>query len=92
MPAVDAAPLLLAEKNGYFTGLGLQVELLIFNNAQDRQSALQTQAIDGAVTDLIAVAANVDGGFDIKATAMTNGVFPVLLKEGAEAKKNIKVG
>lgn len=92
MPAVDAAPFLLAEKNGYFTALGLQVELQIFNNAQDRQSALQTQAIDGAVTDLIAVAANVDGGFDIRATAMTNGVFPVLLKEGAEAKKNIKVG
>lgn len=92
MPAVDAAPVLLAEKNGYFEELGLNVELQIFNNAQDRQSALQTQTIDGAITDLIAVAANVDGGFDIKATTMTNGVFPVLSKEGAENKKEIKVG
>lgn len=92
MPAVDAAPVLLAEKNGYFKELGLNVELQIFNNAQDRQSALQTQTIDGAITDLIAVAANVDGGFDIKATTMTNGVFPVLSKEGAESKKDIKVG
>lgn len=92
MPAVDSAPVLLAEKKGYFTEIGLTVELQIFNNAQDRQSALQTQTIDGAITDLIAVAANVDGGFDIKATTMTNGVFPVLMKEGADSKQNIKVG
>lgn len=92
MPAVDAVPVLLAEEKGYFTELGLDVELQIFNNAQDRQSALQTQSIDGAITDLIAVAANVDGGFDIKATTMTNGVFPVLLKEEAKEKENIKVG
>jgi NitT/TauT family transport system substrate-binding protein len=84
MPAVDAAPVLLAEKNGYFKELGLNVELQIFNNAQDRQSALQTQNIDGAITDLIAVAANVDGGFDIKATTMT--------KEASENKTDIKVG
>lgn len=92
MPAVDSAPVLLAEKNGYFKELGLNVELQIFNNAQDRQSALQTHTIDGAITDLIAVAANVDGGFDIKATTMTNGVFPVLLKEGSDSKESIKVG
>jgi NitT/TauT family transport system substrate-binding protein len=92
MPAVDAAPVLLAEKNGYFKELNLDVELQMFSNAQDRQSALQTETIDGAITDLIAVAANVDGGFDIKATTMTNGVFPVLSKEGAEDRQNIKVG
>lgn len=92
MPAVDAAPVLLAEQNGYFEELGLDVELQIFNNAQDRQSALQTLTIDGAITDMIAVAANVDGGFDIKATTMTNGVFPVLSNEGADSKTEIKVG
>jgi len=92
MPAVDAAPMLLAEKKGYFKELGINVELEIFNNAQNRQSALQTNAIDGAMTDLIAVATNVDGGFDIKATTMTNGVFPVLMKKGSEEKQSIKVG
>jgi NitT/TauT family transport system substrate-binding protein len=92
MPAVDSAPVLLAEKNGYFKELGLDVDLQIFNNAQDRQSALQSHMIDGAITDLIAVATNVSGGFDIKATTMTNGVFPVLSKEGTENKTEIKVG
>jgi len=92
MPAVDSVPFLFAEKNGYFSELGLNVELQVFSNAQDRQSALQTNTIDGAVTDLIAVATNVDSGFDIKATTMTNGVFPVLMKEGSDKKQKIKVG
>lgn len=92
MPAVDSVPFLLAEKNGYFSELGLNVELQVFSNAQDRQSALQTNSIDGAITDLIAVATNVDSGFDIKATTMTNGVFPVLMKEGSEDKQKVKVG
>ena len=52
MPAVDAAPMLLAEKKGYFQELGMTVELEIFTNAQNRQSALQTYVIDGAMTDL----------------------------------------
>ena len=92
MPAVDSVPFLLAEKNGYFSELGLNVELQVFSNAQDRQSALQTNSIDGAITDLIAVATNVESGFDIKATTMTNGVFPVLMKEGSEDKQKVKVG
>ena len=92
MPAVDAAPVLLAQKNGYFTELGLTVTLQMYSNAQDRQSALQAQSIDGAITDLIAVAANVDAGFEIKATTMTNGVFPMLSNAGAENKTSVKVG
>ncbi len=91
MPAVDSAPMFLAEKEGYFKELGLDVELVVFTNGQDRQSALQTNAIDGAMTDFIAVATNVNGGFDLKATTMTSGMFPVLVKQGYEEKKDIKV-
>lgn len=92
MPAVDTAPILIAEKNGYFEELGIDVEIEIYTNAQNRQSALQSNSIDGAMTDFIAVATNVDGGFDIKATTMTDGVFPVLSHSGAKDKKDIKVG
>ena len=78
MPAVDSAPFLLAAQKGYFAELGLDVEIEIFMNAQNRQSALQANAIDGAMTDLVAVATNVDSGFDIKAIMMTSGSFAVL--------------
>lgn len=92
MPAVDTAPIFIAEKNGYFKDAGINVEIEIYNNAQNRQSALQSYSIDGAMTDFIAVATNVNGGFDIKATTMTDGMFPVLSNQGATDKKDIKVG
>lgn len=92
MPAVDTAPILIAQKNGYFEELGLDVDVEIYTNAQNRQSALQSNSIDGAMTDFIALATNVNGGFDIKATTMTDGIFPVLSNEGAKDKKDIKVG
>ena len=91
MPAVDAAPIFIAQEKGYFKDLDLDVEIEIFNNAQNRQTALQTGTIDGAITDLIAVAVNVNGGFDIKATTMTNGLFPVLVRKDFQDQKNIKI-
>lgn len=91
MPAVDSAPMFIAEREGYFEEQGLELELVVFNNAQDRQSALQTDEIDGAMTDFIAVATNVNGGFDLKATTMTSGMFPILVKSGYEEKTDIKV-
>jgi NitT/TauT family transport system substrate-binding protein len=92
MPAVDAAPMLLAEKKGYYSELGLNVSLEMFNNAQNRQSALQAETIDGAMTDFIAVAVNTDGGFDLKAITMTDGMFPVLVSSGALDRKDVRVG
>ena len=92
MPAVDTAPILMAEKEGFFEELGLDVNIEIYSNASNRQSALQSQTIDGAMTDFIAVATNVDGGFKIKATTMTDGIFPVLSTQEVIDKKEIKVG
>ena len=92
MPAVDTAPILIAKEKGYFEELGLDVNIEIYSNASNRQSALQSQTIDGAMMDFIAVATNVDGGFKIKATTMTDGMFPVLSNKDAADKKEIKVG
>lgn len=92
MPAVDSAPMFLAEEKGYFKELGLDLKIEVFNNGQERQSALQTNNIDGAMTDFIAVATNVNGGFDIKATTMTSGKFPILVKKNFVEKEDIKVG
>lgn len=91
MPAVDTAPIYLSEEKGYFDELGLDLTIELFNNAGDRQTALQTHAIDGAMTDLIAVATNINGGFDLKATTLTDGVFPVLVRAGYEETPEIKV-
>ncbi|HKK49114.1 MAG TPA: ABC transporter substrate-binding protein [Alkalispirochaeta sp.] len=79
MPAVDTAPFYVAQEAGYFADEGVAVDFQLFTSGQDRQSALQTGQIDGAMTDLVAVAVNVAGGFDLKATMLTEGVFPVMV-------------
>lgn len=92
MPAVDTAPIFAARDAGYFEEAGIDVRLQMFTNAQDRQSALQTGRIDGAMTDLVAVAVNVAGGFDIKATTLTDGMFPILAQRGAAERKQVTIG
>lgn len=92
MPAVDSAPIFLADKNGYFKELGLTVDVQIYVNAMDRQSALQSGGLDGAMTDVIALVNNVQNGFDIKVTTSTDGSFPILVKEDFKESKDIKVG
>lgn len=92
MPAVDTAPIYLAKDMGYFEEEDLELEIVLFTNAQDRQSALQTGAIDGAMTDLVALATNRAGGFDLKATTLTDGMFVMLANTGVEAQEGLKVG
>lgn len=92
MPAVDSAPILIAAQKGFFAELGLSVEAQVYTNAMNRQSALQSGGLDGAMTDVIALINNVENGFDIKVTTSTDGVFPFLMKSNIEAKKEITVG
>lgn len=92
MPAVDSAPILLAQEKGYFEAAGLKLDVQIYTNAMNRQSALQSGELDGAMTDVIALVNNVNNGFNIKVTTSTDGVFPVLMHENALDKKDIKVG
>lgn len=92
MPAVDAAPFFVARSAGYFTEAGLDVTFDVFTSGQDRQAALQSGRIDGAMTDLVAVVVNVAGGFDVRATMLTDGVFPVLAQPGATAEQALRVG
>jgi NitT/TauT family transport system substrate-binding protein len=92
MPAVDSAPIFLADKKGYFQELGLNVDVQIYTNAMNRQSALQSGGLDGAMTDVIALVNNVENGFDIKVTTSTDGIFPFLIKKDFVEKKDIKAG
>ncbi|MDD4745165.1 MAG: ABC transporter substrate-binding protein, partial [Eubacteriales bacterium] len=73
MPAVDSAPIFYADQKGLFAELGLDVTVQVYTNAMDRQSALISGGLDGAMTDVIALVNNVENGFDIKITTSTDG-------------------
>ncbi|MFW6288000.1 MAG: ABC transporter substrate-binding protein [bacterium] len=92
MPAVDSAPIFLADELGYYEELGLEMDIEIYRDANNRQSALQSGKLDGAMTDLIAFVNNIENDFDIKITTSTDGVFPVLQNSEFEEKDEVRVG
>lgn len=92
MTAVDSAPALLAAEKGYFAAEGVDVELVVFPNALERQVALQAGAVDGAMSDLVAFVYNVQGGFDLRVASSTDGAFPFLVRQGFTEAKKISVG
>ncbi len=81
MPAVDIAPFYYAQENGIFAEHDVQVELILFTNGQNRQTALQTNQVDGAMTDLVALVTNTAGDFPLRGVLATEGVFPLLVHE-----------
>ena len=54
LPIIDSVPFYAAEADGLFEAAGLNVELITFNSALERNVALSTGAIDAQLADLIA--------------------------------------
>ncbi|WP_130808179.1 ABC transporter substrate-binding protein [Senegalia massiliensis] len=92
MPAVDSAPIFVAEEIGYFEQENLDMDIKVYTNAVNRESALQSGQLDGAMTDLIAFVNNINNDFKIKITTSTDGKFPFLVKKGFEEKETIDIG
>ncbi|MFP4365077.1 MAG: ABC transporter substrate-binding protein [Spirochaetia bacterium] len=84
MPAVNSIPLLIAESEGYFEEAGLDVELIMFRSQQYRETALQTNDIDGTISDLINLISAVNNGFGVKAVCSTEGRFHLLTSRQSE--------
>jgi NitT/TauT family transport system substrate-binding protein len=83
LPDADSLPLLVARAEGIFAAEGIDAELVSFKTAVERDAALQAGAIDGAVSDLLAVAFASRAGFDIKATSLTDGRYGILVAPGS---------
>lgn len=78
MPDVESAPFLIAEKNGYYAKQGVQVKIVPFKSAKDRDSALQSGQLDGVVTDMVAVIFANSGGINLRICAKTDGNIELL--------------
>ncbi|WP_407309282.1 ABC transporter substrate-binding protein [Desulfosporosinus sp. SB140] len=92
LPIEDNLPFYVAEKDGLYTKEGVQVQLVNFASAVERDTALQAGQIDGEVADMVAVALLKKGGTDVKIAAIGLGATP---KEGRFAilsspKSNIR--
>jgi NitT/TauT family transport system substrate-binding protein len=79
LPIEDNLPFYVAEKDGLYAKEGVQVELVSFASALERDTALQAGQIDGEVADLVAVALLKKIGTDVKIASIGLGATP---KEG----------
>ena len=78
MPDIDSLPLVIAQEKGFFAEEGINVELQQFKSAMDRDAALQSGNLDGAVSDVLAVAFAKDGGFGVSVTSFTDGSYKLV--------------
>jgi len=92
LPDTDSLPFLVAEEKGYFAEEGIAVELESFKSAMDRDAALQSGNLDGAISDMLAAAFAREGGFNVKITSSTDGnyVLTTAPGEAATSAKELK--
>ncbi len=92
LPDLDSIPLIIAEQNGYFEESGAKITIETFKSAKDRDSALQSGNIDGAISDMLAAAFAAEGGFDVKMTSKTDGSYKLLVNadKGIDSFEKLK--
>lgn len=90
MPDTDSLPFIIAKEKGYFAEEGIEVNIQQYKSAMDRDSALQSGNLDGAVSDMLAVAFAKAGGFDVKVTSFTDGSYKLIASKEAGIN-NVKV-
>ena len=51
LPVIDILPFHVADQNGFFEQIGVNVELVPVKSAQERDTLMQTGQVDGMLTD-----------------------------------------
>lgn len=82
MSSMDYVPFLVAEQKGIYDSLGVEVDIVRFYSANDRDAAFQSGNLDGTVIDLTGAVMQQAGGFGLKAVMNLDGFFTLVA--GAE--------
>ena len=69
----DSLPFFIAEQEGFFAKRGVDVELVTFDSANEKEIALESGAIDGDMTDLIVTALLKKGDTDVRIVSIALG-------------------
>ncbi|MGQ9630048.1 MAG: MetQ/NlpA family ABC transporter substrate-binding protein [bacterium] len=92
LPIVDSLPIFVAEEEGLFRREGIDVEVVNFASALERDSALQGGKLDGFLGDVVATLLLIDRGFKVRIVATSlgatpgEGVFAILAPPGSPIK------
>lgn len=84
IPDVDSVPLFVADHMGYFDKENLTIQFQTFSNTRDRDNALQSGEIDGAVSDMLSAAFSKDSGFNVMITSKTDSSYKLLVNKDSK--------
>lgn len=84
MPDFDSIPFVVAKQQGY---LPENIRLDIYKSPVDRDSALYSGNMDGAISDVLAVGLARQGGLEVYITSKTDGCYGLLSSEKIGAKE-----
>jgi NitT/TauT family transport system substrate-binding protein len=76
LPIMDVLPFHVAQQNGYFDQVGVQVELVPVKSGQERDTLMQTGQVDGMLTDLISPIIFNQDEAQVKAVRTARRVYP----------------
>ena len=76
LPTEDTLPIYVAQLKNLFKDKGIDVKIIVFNSAQERDAALQAGQIDGFMGDMVAAAALEQGGVPISIVSILLGAQP----------------
>lgn len=78
MSSMDYLPLAVAQKEGYFEKVGLNIKLQKFYSANERDAAFQSNNIDGTIIDFTGAILQRSGGIDLKLTSKCDAPFYIV--------------
>jgi NitT/TauT family transport system substrate-binding protein len=76
LPIMDVLPFHVAQQNGYFDQVDVQVELVPVKSGQERDTLMQTGQVDGMLTDLISPIIFNQDEAQVKAVRTARRVYP----------------
>ncbi|TFG79979.1 MAG: ABC transporter substrate-binding protein, partial [Spirochaetales bacterium] len=82
LPDSDSIPFMVAQAENLFAAEGVNVEIVRFTSPVERDAAFQAGAVDGVISDVIAAALAVQGGFDVRIVSVTDGRYGLVAAPG----------
>jgi NitT/TauT family transport system substrate-binding protein len=92
IPVLDILPFYVAEQEGFFQQVGVNVELVPVKSAQERDTLMQTGQVDGMLTDLLSPVLFNQDAAQIKVVRTARRVYPgsplfsILAKPGSDIR------
>ncbi len=81
MPSMDYLPLAVAEREGYFKKLGLNIKIVKFYSANERDAAFQSGQVDGTVIDYTGAVLQSAGGISLKLVSRCDAPFYIIASQ-----------